>query len=364
MLRSLSLYVLPGAAAAMLSVATFHVAKEQRPMEPLRPIQTPARRAFSSTVAATGVAEARTENIMIGSALDGIVEEVYVPSSRVGARVAVGAPLFRVDDRRLRANWPSPNHKSRRRRRSWPGWSSSLARRSCRQPKLAFVLPRRRRTRRKTPSSALNDCTSAMRLPSKISSPSDWPAKPQGTTRRQPRPNWRCSKPAPGSRTRRLPAPHLSKRRRKRNKSAPRSSGRWSAPVDGEVLQVNVRVGERVSTASAEALVVLGDVRTMHIRAEIDENDIPRFRKDSPAVAYVRGDAERKYHLRFERVEPMVVAKKALSGENTERQDTRVLQAIYAVEDTHAPLYVGQQLDVFIEGARHSPSAAAVAPLK
>ena len=130
------------------------------------------------------------------------------------------------------------------------------------------------------------------------------------------------------------------------------------------MLQVNVRVGERVSAASAEALVVLGDVRTVHIRAEIDENDIPRFRKDAPAVAYVRGDAERKYRLRFERVEPMVVAKKALSGENTERQDTRVLQAIYAVEDSDAPLYVGQQLDVFIEGARHSPSAAAVAPLK
>ena len=192
MLRSLSLYVLPGAAAAMLSVATFHVAKEQRPMEPLRPIQTPARRAFSSTVAATGIAEAQTENIMIGSALDGIVEEVYVPSSRVGREFPPAIRCFASMTGDCAPNWPSPNHKSRRLRRSWPSWSSSLGRRSCRPPKLAFVLPRRRRTRRETLSSALNDCTSAMRLRCRISSPSNWPVKPPGMTRRRPRRNWRC----------------------------------------------------------------------------------------------------------------------------------------------------------------------------
>jgi hypothetical protein len=136
------------------------------------------------------------------------------------------------------------------------------------------------------------------------------------------------------------------------------------APVDGEVLQVNVRVGEHVSARGAGALVVLGDIARLHIRAEIDENDIPRFRADAPAVAYMRGDAERGIPLRFQRAEPLVVAKKALSGDNTERIDTRVLQAIYAVEEIDAPLYVGQQLDVFIEGAPHLRSVRATAPLR
>jgi HlyD family secretion protein len=59
-----------------------------------------------------------------------------------------------------------------------------------------------------------------------------------------------------------------------------------------------------------------------------------------------------EYQLRFVRVEPYVVPKKSLTGENTERVDTRVLQVIYAVENPDPPLYVGQQLDVFIQASR------------
>jgi len=44
----------------------------------------------------------------------------------------------------------------------------------------------------------------------------------------------------------------------------------------------------------------------------------------------------------------VLATKKALTGDNTERVDTRVLQVIYAVEPGKLPVYVGQQLDVFI----------------
>jgi hypothetical protein len=44
-----------------------------------------------------------------------------------------------------------------------------------------------------------------------------------------------------------------------------------------------------------------------------------------------------------------VIPKKSLTGDSTERVDTRVLQVIYRVEDDALPLYVGQQMDVFIQ---------------
>jgi hypothetical protein len=47
----------------------------------------------------------------------------------------------------------------------------------------------------------------------------------------------------------------------------------------------------------------------------------------------------------------MVVPKRSLSGDSTERVDTRVLQVIYEVLDQSVPLFVGQQMDVFIEAA-------------
>lgn len=123
------------------------------------------------------------------------------------------------------------------------------------------------------------------------------------------------------------------------------------APMDGVILQRNVRPGEyiAVSFPGAAPAFVLGDLSEVHVRVDIDEYDIPRFRPGAPAKAYVRGYPRHEYSLRFVRVEPYVIPKKSLTGENTERVDTRVLQVIYAVENPEPPLYVGQQLDVFIE---------------
>jgi multidrug resistance efflux pump len=122
------------------------------------------------------------------------------------------------------------------------------------------------------------------------------------------------------------------------------------APVDGKVLQVNVRPGEYVGTPPGQALIVLGAIdKKVHVRVDIDEHDIPRFRKEAPARASLRGAPEVSYPLEFVRVEPYVIPKKSLTGDNTERVDTRVLQVIYALDVADRPVYVGQQLDVFID---------------
>jgi hypothetical protein len=49
------------------------------------------------------------------------------------------------------------------------------------------------------------------------------------------------------------------------------------------------------------------------------------------------------------RIEPYILPKKSLSGESTERVDTRVLQIIFRFQNPDFPVYVGQQMDVFIQ---------------
>ena len=44
-----------------------------------------------------------------------------------------------------------------------------------------------------------------------------------------------------------------------------------------------------------------------------------------------------------------MIPKRSLTGDSTERVDTRVLQVIYEVGQRGVPLFVGQQMDVFIE---------------
>jgi HlyD family secretion protein len=63
----------------------------------------------------------------------------------------------------------------------------------------------------------------------------------------------------------------------------------------------------------------------------------------------LRGSANVEMPLTFVRVEPYLVPKKSLTGEGTERIDTRVLRVIYALGPETKGIYVGQQLDVFIE---------------
>jgi hypothetical protein len=85
------------------------------------------------------------------------------------------------------------------------------------------------------------------------------------------------------------------------------------------------------------------------VRVDVDENDAWRFQPASKAAAFVRGNRELKADLSFVRVEPYVLPKRSLTGESTERVDTRVLQVVYAFDRGVIPVYVGQQMDVFIE---------------
>jgi len=134
------------------------------------------------------------------------------------------------------------------------------------------------------------------------------------------------------------------------------------APIGCHVLQVNVRAGEYAATGSLSTpLMRLGDLDTLHVRVDIDENDAWRFVKGSRAVASVRGNRDMKADLTFVRLEPYMVAKTSLTGDSTERVDTRVLQAIYSFPRKTLNAFVGQQLDVFIETPPRTDSAVAQA---
>jgi multidrug resistance efflux pump len=127
------------------------------------------------------------------------------------------------------------------------------------------------------------------------------------------------------------------------------------APAAATVLQLNIRPGEFAQAGPAGAagpLVLLGDTSVLHVRVDIDEGDAPLFRPGAKAVASVKGRPDIRVPLAFVRVDPFVVPKRSLTGLASERVDTRVLQVIYAIEGTPpVPLYVGQQVDAFIEAA-------------
>ena len=92
----------------------------------------------------------------------------------------------------------------------------------------------------------------------------------------------------------------------------------------------------------------MGDTSRLHVRADVDENEAWRIRAGAAAQAAERGNSSRNVQLEFVRFEPYVTPKRSLTGDSTERVDTRVLQVIYRFKDTGVPFRVGQQMDVFI----------------
>lgn len=125
------------------------------------------------------------------------------------------------------------------------------------------------------------------------------------------------------------------------------------SPIDGTVLQVKIHDGELPSMDTLSApLMVLGDLDEMHLRVNINQLDIPLFNPEFPATAYLQGDSKHAFRLKFVRMEPLLVNKQNLSNNIYEKVDTRVMQLIYRFENNDKPIYVGQQMDVYIETNR------------
>ena len=133
------------------------------------------------------------------------------------------------------------------------------------------------------------------------------------------------------------------------------------APIDGEILQVNIHVGEIAPiipfisaqstwlTAANGTLILMGNINPFQVRVDIDEDDAWRFTPGSRATAFVRGNSLINFPLRFVRVEPYIIPKTSFTGMTIERVDTRVLQVLYQFERGKLPVYAGQVLDIFIE---------------
>jgi HlyD family secretion protein len=122
------------------------------------------------------------------------------------------------------------------------------------------------------------------------------------------------------------------------------------APLAGRILQIKIHPGEYAqSGVVSPPLMLLGDDTRLHVRVDINENDAWRVRPTASAMAYVPGNPDLSVRLRFERIEPFAVPKVSLTGESTERTDTRVLQVIYSFERGELPIYIGQRMNVYID---------------
>jgi multidrug resistance efflux pump len=353
MKRFLRKFLLPLLALAMLAFAILHVVRASQTVADPPPPAEPPRTPFGHTVAGAGLVEAATENISVGSALSGVVLEVYVPVDKVGQHVQAGDPLFRVDDRQLKAQLAFQEASlaaaraqlAKQQQQPRPEeLPPSAAKVSTARANLELQQDLAERARRLRPTGAMSAEETTQRLLS-LEVARQQLAQTQAEYSLLKAGTWKPDLDIARAAVTQAEAQVLQTRT-----ELERALVR--APVDGEVLKVYVHPGEYVGAQPGQPLVVLGHLGRLHVRVDISEHDIDRFHPGAPARAVIRGQARQQFSLRFVRVEPYVVPKKSLTGDNTERVDTRVLQVIYALEGAAGRVYVGQQLDVFVAATK------------
>jgi membrane fusion protein, macrolide-specific efflux system len=80
---------------------------------------------------------------------------------------------------------------------------------------------------------------------------------------------------------------------------------RITAPSDGTVLAIVSQEGQTVNAVqSTPTIVVLGDLDTMIVRAEISEADVVAVRSGQPVYFTILGDREQRYETTLTSIEP------------------------------------------------------------
>jgi RND family efflux transporter MFP subunit len=306
--KRLSFYL----ALAGIAGAAYLVNRLSSAPPPPAPLVEPARSPYSTSVAASGLIEAARENVRIATLKPGVVTKVFVD---VGAKVKRGDPLLQIDARESQARLASE-------RAQLEGLRATL----------------------KTEQVMLADFRDQWTRIEKLGE------KNVASEDEQKRKWFQVE--AQQARVARVQADIRTAEAKVRQAEVDVELLTVRAPRDGTILQLNIREGEYANPAATEPPMILGETDVLQIRADVDEQNAPMVQANQPAVAYIKGDTQNPIPLRFVRIDPFVIPKRSLTGDSVERVDTRVLQVIFQFDRPKVSVYVGQQVDVFIQRAQ------------
>ena len=314
MLKRLSIFL---ALAGILAV-TLLVLRLKKPEPPPVPLVEPSRAPYADSIGARGMVEGVNENVRIAPLLPGLIDKVFV---KVGDRIATGDPLFRQDTRDAEAR--VANQKAQ------------VGLLEAKVNEADVILADRVDSFQRTDKLRSTEVMSEDDRQRKY-----YAVRSAETALATTKADLELAKAQLAQADVNLDL--LTVR----------------APRDGDVLRVDLRAGEYASVPPSDLnnpSLLLGETRHLQLRADVDEDSASRVMAGAPAIAFIKGMRSDPIPLRFVRIEPYVTTKKSLTGDSTERVDTRVLQVIYQFDQSKVPVYVGQQMDVFIEGRGPQP---------
>ena len=120
------------------------------------------------------------------------------------------------------------------------------------------------------------------------------------------------------------------------------------APSGGQILKLNVELGELVAPDSVEPVIVMADTSRFCVRAFVEELDAPRVTAGMNARIVADGLPNQEFTGHVTRVSPRMSNKTLWTDAPAERFDAKVREICIDCDDP-VTLVVGLRVDVFIE---------------
>ncbi len=123
------------------------------------------------------------------------------------------------------------------------------------------------------------------------------------------------------------------------------------SPIDGVVLRKKLRAGESVSGKGDTPVVTLGDLSRLRVRADVDESDVARLMLGQAAHVTAAAYGDRKFTGKVVKIGQILGRKNIRTDEPTERVDTKILETLIEL-DSGQQIPAGLRVDTFIHTTR------------
>jgi HlyD family secretion protein len=118
------------------------------------------------------------------------------------------------------------------------------------------------------------------------------------------------------------------------------------APSAGTVLQVNIKVGETAMPSSAQPLLLIGDVSSLRVRAEVDDRDVGNIKIGQPVVVRAAAFPDREISGKVASIAPTVGPASGVARGPRNPTDVDVVEVLIDLTDP-GPLASGMQVDAY-----------------
>ncbi len=120
------------------------------------------------------------------------------------------------------------------------------------------------------------------------------------------------------------------------------------APLNGRILRRYRKAGESVSGNGDTPVVSMGDVRTLRVRADVDEADVSRLSLGQRGYVMAEAYGGSKFWGKVVQIGQALGRKNVRTDEPAERVDTKILETLIELDPGQA-LPVGLRVDVYLE---------------